>query len=1114
MALFQRKNKTTLAAEIVAEMQKAGMASTPLGGGAYNSAYAANEMSSAGQGIVTTVGQSVPMPRPGFVEGGGGFGAMLGPAAPLLPAPIDVVLDESGRALPRKYEYQTAINLNITQTEVPFQVLHSLVEQCDIIHRAIEIRVGDIIKQEGAWTLSDQAIATIMQEESCSHAKAALIGRERYGAEINRLRDFWENPYVASDRTFSEWLTESLWQVFTYDQWCIYPRYNFKGNVLGFDVIDAPTIKILLNNRGDIPSPPEPAYQQVLWGFPRGEFIASPDADGEFYSGTGRDKEFLTDQMSVFIKNRRTWSPYGYSPTEEAIPAASLYLNRQVWMNSEYQNGSMPMTFMKTNSQELDIHKLAEFERILNGRLTGNTAERHRIKVLPDGFDPVAMPEMADRFKSDYDEYIIKRVASIFGVSPAALGVVAKAGLGGGKGAQEGEAENVESVSTKPMEDYVVSVINSLSRRYLNADKNVTFVLNDRKGAREDLERSKALQTSLFSGQKTLNDVQGELGQNLYDMPEADEPFIVAGNAIQFLKGMLSVDTSGETVSQTETAVEASGDKPVDAQPPKPSPVGSEIPAVGAPADQKSAMIDELKDFGRFVKSRHKRGNWRAFDFTVFNAELADNLNEQAYFIVKGATPMPDNIYEWASDIVNSEITDTPKGLVTKRKVSDLPNYHALTVLEDQHRKAIQVALAQSITGAKAAVEQAVASAPPAGTDGSAIKMIVRQAVQHNIRVNTDKAMDALTALYEEAAAHGSNDALKTITMGKAGVTDGANMKSLLAKRDVTLKGISDTTISRISNTIAIGMDRGSSASDISVAVDLIINDAPRASIIAVTESNRAYNASAVDTYVEAGVKEFDWLAYDDACDDCASQEDANPHDVNDDVPPDHPNCRCTVAAVIGEENPSTLLPDASVEAQDADLPTIDNTSNPLYNAILDQFPQGEPRTIEEARFAVNPDYNPRKEAYSSNCARVVQNAELQMRGIFTEANAFVNDNSQNYLTYINKVWKTLEGNSPVQSQAFRATANIKDILSKDILAKTEEGARGFLRMGWKGRSSRHVINWIVEDGEVKFVDFQTHTIWNETENSWRRISAPQWTRIDNCRPTEVILNYIKGAVK
>ena len=903
MALFQRKNKTTLAAEIVAEMQKAGMANSPLGNaGGYNSAYAANQMGTAGQGIVTTVGQAVPMPRPGFVEGGGGFGAMLGPAAPLLPAPIDVVLDESGRALPRKYEYQTAINLNITQTEVPFQVLHSLVEQCDIIHRAIEIRVGDIIKQEGAWTLSDQAIADIMQEESCSHAKAALLGRERYGAEINRLRDFWENPYVASDRSFSEWLTESLWQVFTYDQWCVYPRYNFKGKVLGFDVIDAPTIKILLDNRGDIPHPPQPAYQQVLWGFPRGEFIASPDADGEFYAGSGRNKEFLTDQLSVFVKNRRTWSPYGYSPVEEAIPAASLYLNRQVWMNSEYQNGSMPMTFMKTNSQELDIHKLAEFERILNGRLTGNTAERHRIKVLPDGFDPVAMPEMADRFKSDYDEYIIKRVASIFGVSPATLGVVARAGLGGGKGAQEGEAEATESVSTKPMEDYVVSVINSLSRRYLNADKNVTFVLNDRKGAREDLERSKALQTALFSGQKTLNDVQGELGQNLYDMAEADEPFIVAGNAIQFLKGMLSVDTTGETVSQTETAVEAN--KPADAQPPKPSPVGKDIPAVGAPADQKSAMTEELKDFGRFVKSRHKRGNWRAFDFTVFDAELADNLNEQAYFIVKGATPMPENIYEWASDIVNSEITDTPKGLVTKREMHELPSYPEVEAVSKKHSKAMRIALAAGVAGVGAAISQALRAVPAPLEDTEHMRAVAHGAVRSNVSMNNNRAVRVLKDIYTAGGIAGAKDASRVVRSDA--VLAGRGLQALLDKAGITINGINQTTMTRISDSLLLGISEGMSARDIGTAIDLIINDQTRADIIAVTETNRAYNASAVDTYQSAGIEQFDWLAYDGACEECLAQEEANPHDITDDYPPEHPSCRCSVAAVLPDTTTDT----------------------------------------------------------------------------------------------------------------------------------------------------------------------------------------------------------------
>ena len=919
MALFKRKNNTSLAAEIVAEMQKAGMASTPLGGGGYNSAYAANEMSTAGQGIVTTIGQAVPMPRPGFVEGGGGFGAMLGPAAPLLPAPIDVVLDDSGRALPRKYEYQTAINLNLTQTEVPFQVLLSLVEQCDIIHRAIEIRVGDIVKQEGTWTLSDQAIADIMQEQNCSHAKAALIGRDRYGDEINRLRDFWANPYVAADRSFSEWLTESLWQVFTYDQWCVYPRYNFKGNVIGFDIIDAPTIKILLDNRGDIPHPPQPAYQQVLWGFPRGEFIASPDADGEFYAGSGKDKEFLTDQMSVFVKNRRTWSPYGYSPTEEAIPAASLYLNRQVWMNSEYQNGSTPQTWMRTNSQELDIHKLAEFERILNGRLTGNTAERHRIKVLPDGFEPVAMPTIDERFKSDYDEYIIKRIASIFGVSPAALGVVARAGLGGGKGSQEGEQENVESVSTKPMEDYVVSVINSLSRRYLGADQNVTFVLNDRKGAREDMLRSKALETSLFSGQKTLNDVQGELGQNLYDMPEADEPFIVAGNTVTFLKGLLSVNAQGETTGQVQdghllvsqegqvsegkegTQSSVAESKPQvgvgESQAPKAG-VGKDIPAVGAPADQKSAMTEELKDFGRFVKSRHKRGNWRAFDFTTFDAEVADNLNEQAYFIVKGVTPMPENIYEWANDIANSEITDTPKGLVTKRNKEDLPGFQHRIDLQQKHVNDVQAALAASVIGIAAAVDQAHASIPAAGTDISAVRSVAQQAVQHNIKTDTKPGTQVLTRLYTEAANVGATRAAKEV---KGVPTVGKTVEQLLNEAKLTITNINDTTLKRISDALTIGMHQGQTRKDLYDAVNSIVNDPARAMTITVTETSRSYNAGLSDTFAAAGIEQFNWIAYSTACPECDDMESNNPYDVGSEEPPLHPNCECDMEPITPE---------------------------------------------------------------------------------------------------------------------------------------------------------------------------------------------------------------------
>jgi SPP1 gp7 family putative phage head morphogenesis protein len=492
---------------------------------------------------------------------------------------------------------------------------------------------------------------------------------------------------------------------------------------------------------------------------------------------------------------------------------------------------------------------------------------------------------------------------------------VARAGLGGGKGSQEGEAENVESVSTKPMEDYVVSVINSLSRRYLNADKNVTFVLNDRKGAREEMERSKALQTALFSGQKTLNDVQGELGQNLYDMPEADEPFIVAGNAITFLKGMLSVNTTGETVGQNETQSNEGQDAQgnvaqnqnqtsvSESQAPKAG-VGKDIPAVGAPADQKSAMTDELKDFGRFVKSRHKRGNWRAFDFTTFDSELADNLNEQAYFIVKGATPMPENIYEWASDIVNSEITDTPKGLVTKREMHELPSYPQVEAVSKKHSKAIGVALAAGISGVGSAIAQALRAVPKPLEDVAQMKAVAQGAVRSNVLMNNAKAVNVLKDIYTAGSYAGAVDASRVVRSDA--VLAGRGLQSLLDKAGITIQGINQTTMTRISDSLLLGISEGMSARDIGTAIDLIINDPSRADIIAVTETNRAYNASAVDTYQSAGIEQFDWLAYDGACAECLDQELANPHDITDDYPPEHPSCRCTVAAVLPDTSTST----------------------------------------------------------------------------------------------------------------------------------------------------------------------------------------------------------------
>jgi hypothetical protein len=107
--------------------------------------------------------------------------------------------------------------------------------------------------------------------------------------------------------------------------------------------------------------------------------------------------------------------------------------------------------------------------------------------------------------------------------------------------------------------------------------------------------------------------------------------------------------------------------------------------------------------------------------------------------------------------------------------------------------------------------------------------------------------------------------------------------------------------------------------------------------------------------------------------------------------------------------------------------------------------------------------------------------------------------------------WKDLEGKSAILSKKYVANARVRDNLIKDITAQNPEGARGFLQMGWKGRNAGHVINWEIKDGQVNFIDAQTSKIWDAGYRAWRDMKTPQWVRIDHLRPTDNVLDYIKG---
>ena len=614
------------------------------------------------------------------------FGAAFNPGTPLFPGAIDPVNPVTGRAEPRITQYQVAENLMITQEPAPFGKLEWAARNVDLISRCITIRIDDITKMAWSFEISDDAVSAIMAEENCSHAKASTIARDKYADQVAEMTAAFANPFPLEYKNWRSWISQAMWDYLVYDEVVVYPNYNLGGECFGFDLIDPSTIKILRDDKGRVPQWPLPGFQQILFGYPRGEFTASPlnEVNAQFNSLEQRGPVRPSDALNVFIGHPQTKMLYGFSAVEQCLQYTDLYVNRQEWLLAEYKAGSTPAMFLETDSA-LELWQLADNDRILNDYYSGMTQNRQQIRSLPGGAKVVQTNQIDEKYKSDYDEFIAKRIAAIFGVAPSQVGVVSRAGLGGGKGSHDGESESAETVSTKPTINFIVDMVNTLCRQHLGMDESITFSLTDDTSSSDQMNKYKALSTAVNAGMLTLNDSRGELGMPLFDSAEADEPFVLTGSGPVFFNGQLTTNTSGETIGQTGPSSDQANQDQVpqkqntqsQTSPSKENQGSNESstpsPSVEAKTADKSVEAEEIREFARFVKSRNKTGKWRAFDFVAINEKLADKLNNDAYFLVKGTVPMPDSVLAWAEDVVKAQISDNTKGLATKEYNPDQP---------------------------------------------------------------------------------------------------------------------------------------------------------------------------------------------------------------------------------------------------------------------------------------------------------------------------------------------------------------------------------------------------------------------------------------------------------
>ena len=211
-------------------------------------------------------------------------------------------------------------------------------------------------------------------------------------------------------------------------------------------------------------------------------------------------------------------------------------------------------------------------------------------------------------------------------------------------------------------------------------------------------------------------------------------------------------------------------------------------------------------------------------------------------------------------------------------------------------------------------------------------KSAAKHAVERNVKANNAPLVKALKNLYADAGLRGTKEAMTQmggaakLGSGMSGLAGGVNwerwkpgnpaaaekvagkgLADLLRNADVIVRGITQTTMGRVGDIIANGLEEGSTYREISDVVDELLDNPTRSDIISITETNRAFNASAIDEYQAAEMPGWEWLTYAGACEECESEE--GPHDFGDDYPPAHPSCRCAVV---------TQLPDGSTTEEES----------------------------------------------------------------------------------------------------------------------------------------------------------------------------------------------------
>ena len=256
----------------------------------------------------------------------------FGPGEPIRPT--------SPNETPRREQYDVSRNINWTPRSeehraVTYGQMRSLSRLSGVLRTVIEKRKDEIKGLDFEISMRPEFENSVADPAQ----------------EVKDVETFFEKPDL--ETPFDQWENALLEDIYVIDAPALYKERDRLGRFRSLQTIDGSTIKVLVNDAGRVPPPPQLAYEQVIYGLPHTGYVKPMKGMNPFITPqsvlfTDYGREIFSNYEEMYYRpyNISSDGVYGSSHVESIIMTVQISLNRDISMREWFRSGNVrPVSF-------------------------------------------------------------------------------------------------------------------------------------------------------------------------------------------------------------------------------------------------------------------------------------------------------------------------------------------------------------------------------------------------------------------------------------------------------------------------------------------------------------------------------------------------------------------------------------------------------------------------------------------------------------------------------------------------------------------------------------------------------------------------------------------------